>query len=293
MELSDLNIFRTVVETGGITRAAEKLNRVQSNVTTRISQLEEDLGVKLFLREGKKMRLSPAGSILLERANRLLALARETEEAVHEETPSGVLRIGTGESTAAVRLPGPLSEFHRRYPQVTLELRNGNPPQLLAGLIAGELDAALIIGPVEDERLEKVHLFEEELVVVAPKRGGRGLSDLKESAVLAFEHGCPYRMRLENWMSRENGAPPRIAEMGSYHALLGCVVAGMGIALIPKSVLPSFPGRKHLNIFPMVKDQSKVDVWLAWRKEMHSARVQALADTLLAAVKKSKKRLRK
>jgi DNA-binding transcriptional LysR family regulator len=62
MELSDLNIFRTVVESGGITRAAEKLNRVQSNVTTRIAQLEEDLGVKLFVREGKKMRLSPAGS---------------------------------------------------------------------------------------------------------------------------------------------------------------------------------------------------------------------------------------
>jgi DNA-binding transcriptional LysR family regulator len=132
MELSDLNIFRTVVESGGITRAAEKLNRVQSNVTTRISQLEADLGVKLFVREGKKMRLSPAGTILLERGNRLLELAREAKEAVHEETPSGLLRIGTGESTAAVRLPGPLSEFHRRYPQVTLELQNGNPQELIA-----------------------------------------------------------------------------------------------------------------------------------------------------------------
>jgi DNA-binding transcriptional LysR family regulator len=77
--------------------------------------------------------------------------------------------------------------------------------------------------------------------------------------------------------------------MSSYHALLGCVVAGMGIALVPKSVLPTFPGRKYLNTYPMAKEQSKVDVWLAWRKEMHSARVQALADTLLASVKKAKR----
>ena len=295
MELSDLTIFRTVVESGGITRAAEKLHRVQSNVTTRISQLEADLGVKLFVREGKKMRLSPAGSILLERANRLLDLAREAKEAVHEETPSGLLRIGTGESTAAVRLPGPLSEFHRRFPQVTLELQNGNPQELIARLLIGELDTALIIGPVNDDRLEKLHLYEEELIVVAPKRGGkiRALDDFKGSALLAFEHGCPYRMRLENWVSRESGAPPRIAEMSSYHALLGCVVAGMGIALVPKSVLPTFPGRKHLNTYLMPKEQSKVDVWLVWRKEMYSARVQALADTLSAAAKKTKKRSRK
>ena len=78
MELSDLNIFRTVVESGGITRAAEKLNRVQSNVTTRISQLEADLGVKLFIREGKKMRLSPARPILLERGPRWLAARRHS-----------------------------------------------------------------------------------------------------------------------------------------------------------------------------------------------------------------------
>ena len=126
MELSDLHVFRTVVEAGGITRAAEKLNRVQSNVTTRIQQLEEQLGVALFIREGKRLHLSPAGKVMLGYAERLLDLAREARESVHDTKPRGPLRFMAPESTASVRLPTPLSEYCRRYPEVTLELRTGN-----------------------------------------------------------------------------------------------------------------------------------------------------------------------
>src|SRR5438874_8610338 len=103
MDLADLHIFRSVVQAGGITRAAEKLNRVQSNVTTRVRQLETELGVELFVREGKRMHLSSAGRLLLDYADRLLDLAEEAREAVHDARPRGLLRLGTGESTAAVR----------------------------------------------------------------------------------------------------------------------------------------------------------------------------------------------
>ena len=81
MDLADLRIFRSVVDEGGITRAAEKLNRVQSNVTTRVRQLEEDLGVNLFIREGKRLHLSPTGKLLLERV-RDDVLEEEILEAV-------------------------------------------------------------------------------------------------------------------------------------------------------------------------------------------------------------------
>ena len=84
MDLSDLHIFRSVVEAGGVTRAAEKLNRVQSNVTTRVRQLESELGVDLFVREGKRLLVSPAGKLLLDYAERLIDLAREAREAVHD-----------------------------------------------------------------------------------------------------------------------------------------------------------------------------------------------------------------
>src|ERR1044071_3513082 len=87
MDLSDLEIFRAVVQAGGVTRAAEKLNRVQSNITTRVRQLEEELGVELFIRNGKKLHLSPAGTILLGYAERLIDLAEEARNAVHDDKP--------------------------------------------------------------------------------------------------------------------------------------------------------------------------------------------------------------
>src|SRR5438046_10452760 len=93
MDLSDLRIFSAVVREGGVTRAAERLHRVQSNVTTRIRQLEEDLGAALFIREGKRLHLAPAGQVLIDYADRLLALADEARAAVQDRRPRGLVRL--------------------------------------------------------------------------------------------------------------------------------------------------------------------------------------------------------
>src|SRR3977135_3108831 len=167
MELADLRIFRSVVQEGGITRAAEKLNRVQSNVTTRVRQLEADLGVQLFIREGTKLHPSPDGKLLLDYADRLLDLAQEAREAVHDAKPRGLLRLGTMESTAAMRLPVPMNAYLGRYPDVTLELRTGNTQMLASAVLAGDLGAALLSEPVADAPFEKVPIYDEELVIVA------------------------------------------------------------------------------------------------------------------------------
>src|SRR3989441_7072003 len=144
MDLTDLHIFRSVVQAGGVTRAAEKLNRVQSNVTTRVRQLESDLGVELFVREGKRLHLSSEGKLLLDYADRLLDLAQEAREAVHDAKPRGLLRLGSMESTASVRLPVPMNEYLSRYRDVSLELRIGTPCELATAVREGELDAALV-----------------------------------------------------------------------------------------------------------------------------------------------------
>src|SRR6266481_5629985 len=215
MDLSDLHIFRSVVEAGGVTRAAEKLNRVQSNVTTRVRQLESELGVDLFVREGKRLHVSPAGKLLLDYAERLIDLAREAREAVHDAKPRGLLRLGTMESTAAMRLPVPMNDYLRRYPEVRLELRTGNTTMLATEVLAGELDAALLADPVADAPFEKVPIYDEELVIVAaaghpPIKSPR---DAKPQAVLAFESGCSYRLRLQDWFAHHGEMPDRIVEI--------------------------------------------------------------------------------
>ncbi|MFC4270801.1 LysR family transcriptional regulator [Sneathiella chungangensis] len=281
MDLSDLTIFRAVVREGGITRAAEHLNRVQSNVTTRIRQLEEDLQVPLFIREGKRLHLAPAGKILLGYADRLLALAEEAQSAIRDPHPRGVFRLGSMESTAAVRLPALLSEYGARYPKVQLELRTGTPTELSTSLLNGELDAALVAEPVAEARFESLPAFvEKTIIVTGADFPDINLDDGVPKTMLVFENGCPHRRLLEAWYASRGDMPERIVELTSYHAMLGCVIAGMGAALLPESVLCTFPEAKRLVRHPLPEGMNRLKTFLIWRKDATSPNVEALADII-------------
>ena len=281
MDLADLRIFNTVVRAGGITRAAEKLHRVQSNVTTRIRQLEQDLGVPLFIREGKRLHLTPAGHLLIDYADRLLALAEDARNAVQDPRPRGLFRLGAMESTAAIRLPKPLAEFHRLYPEVMLQLRTGNPQQLASAILAGELDAALVAEPVAEGQFEKAPAFIEELVIVAAAgHPPIGKSGSVPGTIIAFERGCPHRKRLEEWYAARGKMPERTIELNSYHSMLGCVVARMGIALLPKSVLSTFSANTEISVHKLTSKESRVATVLIWRKGARSPKTEALRQIL-------------
>jgi DNA-binding transcriptional LysR family regulator len=285
MNLGDLQIFQAVVEAGSVTRAAESLHRVQSNVTTRIRQLEQKLGVALFIREGKRLHLSPAGRQLLPYARQLLALAAQAREAVCDDRPRGPLVLGAMESTAAVRLPGPLSEFVKRYPEVKLTLKTGNPQQLAAAVLAGRMDTAFVTGPIAEGPLERVPVFSEELVIVA-QAGHAPIGKAHQPlppAIVAFEPGCPHRARLEAWYARRDGMPLQTIEITSYHAMLGCVVVGMGISLLPRGVLATFPDRERLSLHPLPRGENRASTDLIWRSGALSPKITALLQLLKPA----------
>jgi DNA-binding transcriptional LysR family regulator len=291
MDLSDLRIFTTVVHAGGVTRAAERLHRVQSNVTTRVRQLERDLGVSLFIREGKRLRLAPAGQLLLGYAERLLALAEETKNAVHDTQPRGLFRLGAMESTAAVRLPSPLAAYHRRYPNVVLELRTGNPQQLARAILSGELDAALVAEPIPDAPFEQAPGFMEELVIVAPAGYPPiGKDGQAPQTMIAFESGCPHRARLERWYAARGTIPVRTIELSSYHAMLGCVAAGMGVALLPRSVLNTFPERRRVSIHNLPVGEDRAMTNLIWHRGADSPKLQAFRQILRRQAQRLTKR---
>jgi DNA-binding transcriptional LysR family regulator len=272
-----------VVEAGGMTRAAERLHRVQSNITTRIRQLEEKLGTPLFIREGKRLHLSPAGQVLLDYAQRLLALADEARDAVRDGSPRGALVLGAMESTSAVRLPGPLSDFVRLYPEVKLTLKTGNPQQLAAAVLAGTMDAALVTGLIADGPFEREPIYREELVIVA-SAGHAAITSAEDAepprSIVAFEQGCPHRARLEQWYAGKNSMPVQTIEITSYHAMLGCVVVGMGISLVPLSVLATFPERARLSVHALPPGSDCAQTDLIWRKGAMSPKIKALLQVL-------------
>lgn len=282
MDLPDLRVFQAVAHAGGITRAAAVLHRVPSNVTTRIKNLESNLGVTLFDRENRQFQLSPQGKVLLEYANRLLSLAEEARGAMHEQVPRGVLHLGAMESTAAIRLPSLIGQIHDSYPDLSIELRTGAPRPLTARVLSGELDAALVAEPVSDPQLDSLVAYTEKLVVIGPAGHPpiRSAHDIRKGTLLVFEPDCPHRQRLEAWCARDNMAPIRIIEVGSYHAILGCCVAGMGVALIPVAVLDTYTERARLSEHTLKGDFRTVKTLLIWRKDAPQPKVKVLADLI-------------
>jgi DNA-binding transcriptional LysR family regulator len=152
---------------------------------------------------------------------------------------------------------------------------------LATAILAGELDAALVAEPIADAPFDKTFAFEEEPVIVS----AAGLPPVGENGnfpktVLAFEHGCPHRKRLEGWYAKRGEMPERTIELGSYHAMLGCVAAGMGIALLPKSVLTTFPEGKRLTVHALPAGENRSETVLIWRKGADSPNIQALRQIL-------------
>jgi DNA-binding transcriptional LysR family regulator len=187
------------------------------------------------------------------------------------------------ESTAAMRLPVPMNEYLSRYPEVKLELRTGNTKTLATAVLAGELDAALLAGPVAEGPFEKAPIYEEELVIVATAGHPpiNAPSDARPHAVLAFEAGCSYRQRMEAWFAHHGEMPDRIVEIGSYHAMLGCAVAGMGVSMVPRKVLSTFPDARLLSVHPLPPGLDREQTLLIWRKGALSPKVRALKEVLL------------
>ncbi|BBP60881.1 LysR family transcriptional regulator [Pseudomonas sp. St316] len=277
MEFSQLRIFQAVAEEGSITRAAERLHRVPSNLSTRLKQLEEQLGVDLFLRERQRLQLSPAGKVLLDYAARLFALHDEAHAAVQGGQPAGDFLLGTMYSTAATHLPDLLATYHRAYPAVNLQVQSGPSGELLEGLLTNRLDAALVDGPLELAGLDGVPLCDERLVLIteADHAPVRSALDVQGRAVFTFRRGCSYRMRLEAWFAHDHATMGRAMEIESYQGMLACVIAGSGVALMSESMLASLPGRERVTVHPLAEPFASATTWLMWRKGMVGANLNA------------------
>lgn len=278
MDFADLRVFRAVVDEGGVSAAAKKLHRVQSNVTTRILQLEASLGAELFVREKRRLRLSPAGELFLGYVDQMLALAERARDALQGGTPCGVLRVGTMESTAAARLPPLLARYHRRHPAVRVEIATGTSDALVEAVLRRQVEAAFVADCAAASQLEAMPAFDEELVVIAPRSHPpiRGPRDVLADTIISFPAGCAYRRRLQGWLGGGGAAPERALQLSSYHAIVACVASGAGIAIVPRAVLATVRAAGAVAVHPLPARNGHVTTTLVWRKGETSAALRAL-----------------
>jgi len=284
MDLTQLELFKAVAEEGSISAAAQRLHRVPSNLTTRIKQLEQELGVDLFIREKLRLRLSATGWTFLDYARRILDLVEEAKQAASGSEPQGGFTLGSLESTAAVRIPSLLAAFHQRYPKVELDFSTGPSGDMIEGVLSGRLSAAFTDGPLRHPNLEGIEVFEEEMVVMtaAGHSPVTRPQNVNGKTIYAFRANCSYRRHFEEWFMSDQASPGKIFEIESYHAMLACVTAGAGVAMIPRSMLESMPGSTNVSVYAIEEKFRHLTTWLVWRNGVRSPNLNAFIELVQA-----------
>jgi DNA-binding transcriptional LysR family regulator len=228
---------------------------------------------------------------LLPYASRLTALLKEAREAACDNgTPKGSLRIGSLETTAALRLPAILSAYAQAYPEVGLAVTTGTSCGLVAEVIDHKLDGAFVAGPVHHADLIEEAIFCEELMLVTPP-ALRALDDIdrqRELKIIVFRHGCSYRQRLENLLAQRGIQTVKPLEFGSLDAILGCVAAGIGITLLPKAVVARSWREGSVMAHELPPEQARVATVFVQRGDKY---VSSALNAFLAVARPSPLRL--
>ena len=275
MEVRQLQIFRILAEELNFTRTAEKVNTVQSNVTAQIKALEEELGVPLFDRLGRRVTLTDAGRRFQPFAEQALVAMEHGQRAIRNgAAPSGPLRISAPESILTYRLPPVLRVFRRRFPNVELVFVPHIGDSFAAELEAGKIDIAInmcdtVANPLYKScclRTERIFLFGEPGHPLA-NRSTVKPSDLAGQTLLLTEAGCGYRAKLDRALALQNVHPGNITEFSSIEAMKQCVRVGMGLALLPAIVI-SRELRQHLfKTLHWAGPSLDVTTHLIWHKD--------------------------
>ncbi|WP_020060445.1 LysR family transcriptional regulator [Bacillus sp. 123MFChir2] len=272
MELRYLKTFIIVAESGGFTRAGERLGYTQSTITNHIQSLEEAIGSPLFDRLGKKIVLTEVGKHMLSYAQKILALSNEAlESSQMNGEPSGTIRIGANESLMIYRLPVILYEFKKKYPQVHIILQPSESQELHNELKSGKFDFALFTNP-EKLGVDIItrSLVRETIVLVAPP--GHPLTkqkivtpaDLEGEMLLLTEPGS-YRDLLEKWLKEEGISCSRI-HFWSIEAIKQTVMCGLGLSYLPLITVKEEIERGKLIALPWMHSEDFVTTELAYHK---------------------------
>ena len=275
LDLDLLRSFVSVADSGGFTRAGERVHRTQSTVSQQIRRLEEMVGRPLFHREGRAVRLTEDGERLIGYARRLLSLAAEARAAVGGEPRTSVVRLGVPDDFAVEPLTDAVAAFSRARPDCRLSVRCALSIDLVAGLEADEYDVVLAkrdpgAGPA-------LATWAERLVWIASAEHPLPADPLP---LVAFPHGCVYRTRAVHALER-SGRDWRIAyESPNLMGIQVAIAGGLGVALLEERAVRA--GHRVLGRADGMPDVPPTELALMVRKGAGTSAGAAAADLATA-----------
>lgn len=250
LDLQTLKFFCAVAQEGSVSKASQRLHYAQSNLSTKIIHLEQQLNTPLFLRTCHGVSLTHKGQLLYAYAQQLLQLADEATIAVSDDgSPTGNLLLGAMESAAITYLPKLLPSFYEQYPLVSVKVSTSPSERLVEMVLNHELDGGFVAGPITYKELQSVPLGREELVLVAPRaREQESLHRLLQQPLLVFPEGCSCKNSLRQWLLEEGLVPKQYYEFTTIGAVLASVSAGLGVAVFPESVVKVYGRQEALSV---------------------------------------------
>lgn len=299
MEVRQLQIFTALANELNFTRTAERVHTVQSNVTSQIKALEQEVGVPLFDRLGRRVALTDAGKRFLPFAEKALESMEHGLRALQSDAePSGPLRIGAPESVVTYRLPHVLSAFRKRYPRVEIMFRPDTTDPMILDLETGKVDLAICM---KDEinsasilshpvRIERIFLLSHASHPLTKKRTVKPV-DLAGQTLLLTEHGCGYRAKLDRALAMENVKPGHITEFSSVEAIKKCVTAGLGLAILPAIVVASELRAQQMKALHWAGPPLDISTHIIWHRDKWvSPAMKAFRDLVTESVEKDDSR---
>lgn len=270
MDIGLLRVFQAVAEEGSISKAAQSLSYVQSNVTARIQQLEQELKTPLFYRHSRGITLTSAGQTLLEYTVRIFKLLDEAQQAVLDSpVPKGSIMVGS-DTTAAVRLPVILSAYRSCYPDVEVQLQICRPSELIDAVLQHTVQGAFLDGPVEHPEIVQELVINEQLGLIIPdSMDYEGLQSIHGQTLLMLNAECLYRMRLDAWLREEGFRLGKVMEFGTMEGLMACVRAGIGFAVLPVSYFRRMNITQGISCYPFPERYAEVPTVFIRRRDLY------------------------
>ncbi|GAA3404849.1 LysR family transcriptional regulator [Paenibacillus hodogayensis] len=274
MELRQLECFKAICEELHFTRAAEKLGITQPTLSYQIKLLEEELGLPLFNRIGKKITMTESGHILLHHCSSIFRSLTGAREEILElqQLERGTLSIGALIGEINELVSGRLIDFHNRYPQVRLKLNGAE--DVVEQLLAHDLDFAVTILPVEDERFMKVPLYEEEFYAVIHAGSplvGRETVDFAEimrEPIIMFPKSHRCRQMIDSACSTIGSTLQPLIETTTIESLLMLVRSGAGVSILSKTLL-DIHRRHDLKTIPVTNPALRREIGVIYLKDKY------------------------
>lgn len=256
MEFHQLRYVCAIADTGNFSRAAERCQVAQPSLSQQVLKLEEDLGVKLFDRLGRSIRLTEAGRAFVPYARSILDQVEMARASVTDKGADvrGSVAVGVIPTIAPYLIPRYTASFAKKYPEAKLRIVEETTPVLIEGLRDLSIDLAILALPLRYKDLETFPFLTERLFAVLPKDHPRGT---KESLSLKELRGESFVMLRDGHCFRDLSIAactharitPRIAfESGQFSSLFGMVAAGVGVSLVPEMAIDRNAGCRYVRL---------------------------------------------